>query len=286
MTYHISPNGPSKCRAKQGKCPYGADGADHYENVNEALMVYEKRMTETFGGFEGVKRTVAQKRTIKVYQTSDKLRGYAKKVSNSAPVVASYYAASKAFNKAGALAHKVRHDRGALLKSFGVGLGKAFEKAIDLTARIKVSFEQRTEYYRASARAAEAENRELWLRHKASLEAAQAAQVAQETTATEQAAEAPRKKASVMFRESYNRMSDSLYGAVQQRKHKLYSFANKARARANATLRAATDRIQVAGELQKQSFNALFGSRSNSSKAINARQIKNLQKARQAIATA
>lgn len=83
MSYHVSPNGPSLCHAKLGRCPYGANGANHFSTVKQAAIFYEVKMKEAFGGFEGVTKTAKQERKERTYAVRDRFvaLGYAIKAS-------------------------------------------------------------------------------------------------------------------------------------------------------------------------------------------------------------
>lgn len=44
--YHINAKGePGRCRAKDGKCPFGSE-SEHYENKSDARFAYEKKLEE------------------------------------------------------------------------------------------------------------------------------------------------------------------------------------------------------------------------------------------------
>lgn len=83
MAYHVSPNGPSLCHAKKGRCPYGADGENHFPTVAQATEFYENKMAEAFGGFEKIKKAAPQKRKERAYKLRDSFvsLGYAVKAS-------------------------------------------------------------------------------------------------------------------------------------------------------------------------------------------------------------
>jgi hypothetical protein len=87
MAYHVSPNGPSLCHAKQGRCPYGADGENHFATVSQAASFYEEKMTKAFGGFEAVSKTGGQKRKEKAYSYRDRFAALGRAVKATAPVV-------------------------------------------------------------------------------------------------------------------------------------------------------------------------------------------------------
>ena len=61
MPYHLSPNGPQLCHAKQGGCPYARAGEPHFDNVADANVAYEKKMAEAFGDFDTHRKTLKQR---------------------------------------------------------------------------------------------------------------------------------------------------------------------------------------------------------------------------------
>jgi hypothetical protein len=87
MAYHVSPNGPSLCHAKQGRCPYGADGENHFATVSQATEFYEKKMSDAFGDFETVKKTGKQKRKEKAYTYRDRFIAVGRAVKTSPQVL-------------------------------------------------------------------------------------------------------------------------------------------------------------------------------------------------------
>lgn len=86
MAYHVSPNGPSLCHAKQGRCPYGADGENHFATVEQAATFYEEKMAATFGDFEKIKKTNTQRRKERTYALRDRFVSLGYAVKASAPV--------------------------------------------------------------------------------------------------------------------------------------------------------------------------------------------------------
>lgn len=57
--YHIGKNGPSKCTAAFGKCPYGGENgrSNHFSNLEAASMAYEETMNKKIGGIFGKKKS-------------------------------------------------------------------------------------------------------------------------------------------------------------------------------------------------------------------------------------
>lgn len=94
MAYHLSPNGPSLCKAKKGRCPYGQNGENHFDSIAEAGEAFETRMREAFGGFEGVKKSQSQKQKENLYKIRDKAVFASYTVKASAPVQQSVKAIS------------------------------------------------------------------------------------------------------------------------------------------------------------------------------------------------
>lgn len=70
--YHNSANGPRPCRAEHGGCPYAQAGEPHFDTQVEAQAAYEKKMAESFGGFESVRRSAAESVRQRGYQGADK----------------------------------------------------------------------------------------------------------------------------------------------------------------------------------------------------------------------
>lgn len=54
-SYHITDDGPRACSTTPDRCPYGREGGDHFDNVAEAQVSYE-RIMEKEHGFEGASR--------------------------------------------------------------------------------------------------------------------------------------------------------------------------------------------------------------------------------------
>lgn len=55
VKYHLSSNGPRRCKAEVRECPYGAAGEEHYATQAEAMEAYEVRMTKQFGVMESIR---------------------------------------------------------------------------------------------------------------------------------------------------------------------------------------------------------------------------------------
>ena len=70
-SYHITDNGPRACSTTPDRCPYGKEGGEHFDNVAEAQVSYEKIMEERFG-LEGQSRASAN-RSEELYRLYDKL---------------------------------------------------------------------------------------------------------------------------------------------------------------------------------------------------------------------
>lgn len=51
MKSHIGPNGPSRCKAEKGNCPFGGESGEenHFNTIREAREEYDRRMSETHG---------------------------------------------------------------------------------------------------------------------------------------------------------------------------------------------------------------------------------------------
>lgn len=81
--YHNSANGPRPCRAEHGGCPYAQAGEPHFDTQVEAQAAYEKKMAESFGGFESVRRSAAESIRQIGYQGGDKAFELMKKAKAS-----------------------------------------------------------------------------------------------------------------------------------------------------------------------------------------------------------
>lgn len=84
--YHISERGPRLCKAQVRDCPYGRAGQEHYGTQEEAQVVYEKKLSETFG----VVPTYSKMETMRQnnYQDLDHISHLVKKVTAPAKVAA------------------------------------------------------------------------------------------------------------------------------------------------------------------------------------------------------
>lgn len=78
MKYHVTPDGPRKCRAEQGQCPYAAAGQPHFAKQEEAQAHFEQTMEESFGAAPSVKR--GEKVRQAAYRTQDRV---AEKITES-----------------------------------------------------------------------------------------------------------------------------------------------------------------------------------------------------------
>ena len=70
-SYHITDDGPRACSTTPDRCPYGREGGEHFDNVAEAQVGYEKIMEARFG-LEGATRAAAN-RGEELYRLHDKL---------------------------------------------------------------------------------------------------------------------------------------------------------------------------------------------------------------------
>lgn len=48
--YHVGPNGPGKCTAEEGNCPYGGDSGleNHFDTMEKAQEHYERRLSDKY----------------------------------------------------------------------------------------------------------------------------------------------------------------------------------------------------------------------------------------------
>lgn len=157
MAYHISPNGPSLCRAKQGRCPYGAFGQNHFATVGQASRFYEMKMTEAFGGFEVVTKTGKQQRKEKAYNFRDRFAAVGRSVKTSSPVaksvealnavrhapVASVMRAKELSSKAWRSLGKVAYSANSISKDAAREIAVARQRYSAYTARVGAANEVR-----------------------------------------------------------------------------------------------------------------------------------------------
>lgn len=47
--YHITDDGPRRCKAVVGKCPYGKTSGNHFDNQVDAQKEYEARLVSQYG---------------------------------------------------------------------------------------------------------------------------------------------------------------------------------------------------------------------------------------------
>lgn len=47
--YHVTPDGPRRCKAQQGGCPYASQADSHFEHADQAQHQYEKNMKAQYG---------------------------------------------------------------------------------------------------------------------------------------------------------------------------------------------------------------------------------------------
>jgi hypothetical protein len=47
--YHITDDGPRRCKAVVGKCPYGKTSGNHFDNQVDAQKEYESRLVSQYG---------------------------------------------------------------------------------------------------------------------------------------------------------------------------------------------------------------------------------------------
>lgn len=71
MKYHVSPEGPRRCRATIEECPYEEAGQPHFDTQTEAQQYYDETMQEKFGVAPSMSKTEAARQ--KVYAASDTL---------------------------------------------------------------------------------------------------------------------------------------------------------------------------------------------------------------------
>lgn len=55
MKSHIGPDGPGKCTAQEGNCPFG-EGENHFNTITEARKVYQERLEKAYSKAGEVKR--------------------------------------------------------------------------------------------------------------------------------------------------------------------------------------------------------------------------------------
>lgn len=53
--FHITDEGPKRCSAEKGGCPYLKEGAPHFETEKEAVQFYGKQLNENYGTFSPLK---------------------------------------------------------------------------------------------------------------------------------------------------------------------------------------------------------------------------------------
>lgn len=70
-SYHLSDDGPRACSTTPDRCPYGKAGGEHFDNVAEAQLSFEKIMEAKHGNF-GLAQA-AKNRQSEVYRLYDKL---------------------------------------------------------------------------------------------------------------------------------------------------------------------------------------------------------------------
>lgn len=69
MKYHVSPDGPRRCKAENGGCPYEQAGKPHFDNQEEAQQHYEQTMNEHFGVIPKMKKS--EKARQNIYSKAD-----------------------------------------------------------------------------------------------------------------------------------------------------------------------------------------------------------------------
>lgn len=69
MKYHVSTDGPRRCKAEKGGCPYEEAGKPHFDNQEDAQAHYDKTMEDQFGFAPSMSKT--EKTRQKVYATTD-----------------------------------------------------------------------------------------------------------------------------------------------------------------------------------------------------------------------
>lgn len=127
MRYHITPNGPSRCRAKtEDSCPYGRAGEPHYDNIEEASAAYDAKLKATFNTFDTIKKNTGRKTKETVYKASertvdgvktardfaiDRMIASGKAVKASAPVQKTVSALRKIKEKAASLKQKIKDKK-------------------------------------------------------------------------------------------------------------------------------------------------------------------------------
>lgn len=139
MAYHVSPNGPSLCKAKHGRCPYGADGENHFATVTQASAFYEERMAQAFGGFETVKRNSAQIRKEKYYTKRDKIASFGRKLQRSAPAVKAVEALKSLRSAPADVKLKLKKAKRDAIKTYAVASALSRQASVELQARSQVA---------------------------------------------------------------------------------------------------------------------------------------------------
>jgi len=139
MAYHVSPNGPSLCKAKHGRCPYGADGENHFATVGQAAAFYEERMAQAFGGFETVKRTGSQARKEKYYAKRDKIASFGRRLQRSAPAVKAVEALKTLRAAPADVKLKLKKAKRDAIRTYAVASALSRQASIELQARSQVA---------------------------------------------------------------------------------------------------------------------------------------------------
>lgn len=73
--YHITEDGPRRCKAVLGKCPYGKTQGNHFDNQVDAQKEYETRLVSQYGTLgASVAKKVEASPLQQKYRNQDRLK--------------------------------------------------------------------------------------------------------------------------------------------------------------------------------------------------------------------
>jgi hypothetical protein len=73
--YHITEDGPRRCKAVLGKCPYGKTGGKHFDNQADAQKEYEVQLVSQYGTMgASVAKNVDSSPLQRKYRSQDQLK--------------------------------------------------------------------------------------------------------------------------------------------------------------------------------------------------------------------
>jgi len=68
MKWHNGPNGPGRCRAKQGNCPFGGEDS-HFNSLQEAEQAYKSVNEQEFGILPEIKKADNRETKVQAYNS-------------------------------------------------------------------------------------------------------------------------------------------------------------------------------------------------------------------------